>query len=191
MRGDLCHAACGIFVPQPGVKPRPSAVKAQSPNHWTTREFPSFFLKKIQWASLVAQWPWPRKIPHAAEQLSPCATTTEPELQSPRATTTEPVNQTTEACAPRAHAPQQEKPQREARALQRRVAPAHCNQRKPVHSNEDTTQTNIYIYIYIYIVVFSYVFPVSILPALLAFHNMSQPSVSVTVVHAYIPCRLE
>ena len=40
--------------------------------------------------SLVAQWlriacqcrghrfePWPRKIPHAAEQLSPCATTTE------------------------------------------------------------------------------------------------------------------
>ena len=43
--------------------------------------------------SLVAQWlrihlsmqgtrfePWSRKIPHAAEQLSPCATTTEPAL---------------------------------------------------------------------------------------------------------------
>ena len=43
------------------------------------------------------------------EQLSPCATTTE-------------------ACAPRARALQQEKPpQREARTLQRRVAPAHCN----------------------------------------------------------------
>ena len=68
-------------------------------------------------ASLVAQWlcrahgfnPWSGKIPHAAEQLSPRATTTE-------------------ACAPRAHAPQQEKPlQGEARALQRRVAPAHGN----------------------------------------------------------------
>ena len=44
-------------------------------------------------ASLVAQWlricyqcrghgfePWSRKIPHATEQLSPCATTTEPAL---------------------------------------------------------------------------------------------------------------
>ena len=44
-------------------------------------------------ASLVAQWlrirlsmqgtpfnPWSRKIPHGAEQLSPCATTTEPAL---------------------------------------------------------------------------------------------------------------
>ena len=41
--------------------------------------------------------------------LSPCATTTE-------------------AHTPRAHAPQQEKPlQQEARAPQRRVAPAHLN----------------------------------------------------------------
>ena len=47
--------------------------------------------------------PWSGKIPHAAEQLSPCATTTEPALQSPRATTTE-------AHAPTAHAPQQENP---------------------------------------------------------------------------------
>ena len=31
------------------------------------------------------------KIPHAAEQLSPCATTTEHALWSPRATTTEPA----------------------------------------------------------------------------------------------------
>ena len=44
-----------------------------------------------------------RKIPHAAEQLSPCAATTEPALQSPRATTPE-------ARAPRARALQQEKP---------------------------------------------------------------------------------
>ena len=33
--------------------------------------------------------PWSRKIPHVAEQLSPCTTTTEPALQSPGATTTE------------------------------------------------------------------------------------------------------
>ena len=43
--------------------------------------------------------------------------------------------------APRAHAPQQEKPlQWEACAPQREVAPAHCNERKPAHSNEDPTQ---------------------------------------------------
>ena len=41
--------------------------------------------------------PWSGKIPHAAERLSPCATTTEPALYSPRATTTE-------ARAPRARA---------------------------------------------------------------------------------------
>ena len=34
------HAACGILVPRPGIKPRPSAVNALSPNHWTTRKFP-------------------------------------------------------------------------------------------------------------------------------------------------------
>ena len=45
----------------------------------------------------------------------------EPQLLSPCATTTE-------ACTPRARAPQQEKPpQWEARAPQRRVAPARCN----------------------------------------------------------------
>ena len=43
------------------------------------------------------------RFPHAVEQLSPCTTTTEPALLSPRAATTE-------ACTPRAGAPQQEKP---------------------------------------------------------------------------------
>ena len=65
--------------------------------------------------SLVAQWlrirlpvqgtrvrPLVRE-DHATEQLSPCATTTEPAFSSPQATTAE-------ARAPRAHAPQQEKP---------------------------------------------------------------------------------
>ena len=32
--------ACWILVPWPGIEPAYSAVKAQSPNHWTTREFP-------------------------------------------------------------------------------------------------------------------------------------------------------
>ena len=32
--------AWGILVPQPGIEPRPSAVKPRSPNHWTAREFP-------------------------------------------------------------------------------------------------------------------------------------------------------
>ena len=36
----LCCAACRILVPWPGVEPRPTAVKALSPNHWTTRELP-------------------------------------------------------------------------------------------------------------------------------------------------------
>ena len=35
-----CPAACGILVPQPGIQPVPPAVEAQSPNPWTTREFP-------------------------------------------------------------------------------------------------------------------------------------------------------
>ena len=34
-----CLVACGILVPRPGIEPGPSAVKALSPNHRTTREF--------------------------------------------------------------------------------------------------------------------------------------------------------
>ena len=39
-----CCVACGILVPWPGVEPRPSTVKAQSPNHWADREFPLYYL---------------------------------------------------------------------------------------------------------------------------------------------------
>ena len=35
-----CPMACGNLVPRAGDEPGPSAVKAQSPDHWTTREFP-------------------------------------------------------------------------------------------------------------------------------------------------------
>ena len=74
-------------------------------------------------ASLMAQWlrirlpmegTWVRalagKIPHAAEQLSPCATTTEPVLQSLRATTPEPRRLEPVLCNKRSH--RNEKPMR-------------------------------------------------------------------------------
>ena len=65
--------------------------------------------------------PGPGRSHMTMEQLSQCATTTEPALYSLWATTTE-------ARAPRARAPQQEKPpQWETRAPQRRVAPARRN----------------------------------------------------------------
>ena len=38
----LC-GACGILVPQPGIKPVPSALEVQNLNHWTAREVPVLF----------------------------------------------------------------------------------------------------------------------------------------------------
>ena len=40
----LLHEAYGILVPQPGIEP--SEVRAQSPNHWTSRAFPYHTLLK-------------------------------------------------------------------------------------------------------------------------------------------------
>ena len=37
------HMAHRVLFPWLGIEPVPLAVKAQSPNHWTTREFLSFF----------------------------------------------------------------------------------------------------------------------------------------------------
>ena len=37
----LCCLACGIFIPWPAVAPGAMAMKAPSPNRWTSREFPS------------------------------------------------------------------------------------------------------------------------------------------------------
>ena len=80
-----------------------------------------------QWLGicLPVQGTWIRslvqEIPHATEQLGPCATTAEPELWSLRVTTTE-------ARAPGARALQRERPlQWEARAPRRGVAPARLN----------------------------------------------------------------
>lgn len=38
--GGQCCVACGILVPQPGIKLGPVAVRAQSLNHGSTREVP-------------------------------------------------------------------------------------------------------------------------------------------------------
>ena len=43
-----CHVACGILVPDPGVKLRSPAVEAQIPNHWTTGEF-------VLWVGLICR----------------------------------------------------------------------------------------------------------------------------------------
>ena len=49
----FCLLECGILVPSPGMKPVPSAVKAQTFNHWTTCKVPklegfnTFKLKKV------------------------------------------------------------------------------------------------------------------------------------------------
>ena len=44
----LLHwVAFRILVPWPGIEPRLSAVKALSPNHWTTKEFPLGLLRSL------------------------------------------------------------------------------------------------------------------------------------------------
>ena len=41
--------ACGILVSQPGIEPMPLAVKGQSPNLWTLKEFQnSFYFKRLK-----------------------------------------------------------------------------------------------------------------------------------------------
>ena len=64
--------------------------------------------------------PWPGRIPHAEEHLSPCATT--PKARGPR------------ACA------QEKPPQWEPGAPQPGGAPTRHNQRKPTRGNQDPAQ---------------------------------------------------
>ena len=106
----------------------------------------SKYIKELNGVSLVAQWlrihlPMQGTRVRALVQEDPtCHRATKPVCHnywSPHTTTTE-------ACMPRAGALQQEKPlQWEACALQRRVAPARHNLRKPTHSNKDPTQPKI------------------------------------------------
>ena len=87
---------CRILILQSRITPRPTAVKAQSPHHWTTRELPlcTAFMKMAQRGDfpgdpVVKNLPsnagdagsipgQGTHIPCAMEQLSPCASTTEP-----------------------------------------------------------------------------------------------------------------
>ena len=46
----LCCQACGALVLWPGIKLGPLAVRVQSPNQWTTREFPQIvFFMYVLW----------------------------------------------------------------------------------------------------------------------------------------------
>ena len=46
----------GILVPRPGIEPVPPAVEAQSPNHWTAREFPLLPSFNIPLNPLMKSW---------------------------------------------------------------------------------------------------------------------------------------
>ena len=106
--------------------------------------------KRANWASLVAQWlrirlpiqgTWVRAL---VWEDPTCRGGTKLMRHNYWACALELASHNYWACAPRACAPQQEKPpQWEVHALQWRVAPARCNKRKPVHSNEDPMQPKI------------------------------------------------
>ena len=79
--GSRAQLLCGMWdLPRPGLEPVSPALAGR----FSTTAPPG----KPRGHGFE---PWSRKIPHAAEQLSPCATTTEPALYIPRATTTEPT----------------------------------------------------------------------------------------------------
>ena len=72
-------AACGILVPQPGIKPVLPAVEAQSLNHWTAREVPALPSETApsSAASKASLPPGTRPCPLAHSvtplELSPCS----------------------------------------------------------------------------------------------------------------------
>ena len=57
----FCHVACGVLVPKLGIEPVYPAVKAQSPNHWTTRKVLRTFRQQRYHAS--SSFTWERKTP--------------------------------------------------------------------------------------------------------------------------------
>ena len=62
-----CCTACGLFVPQPGLKPMCPKLEAQSLDRWTAREAPVCFnsLLTFSSASLLS-------FPEVSEQLNDC-----------------------------------------------------------------------------------------------------------------------
>ena len=49
---------CGMLVPQPGMEPMPLTGEAQSPNPWTTTEFPvvSILVQQCMYAWFLFLW---------------------------------------------------------------------------------------------------------------------------------------
>ena len=77
--------------------------------------------------------PWPRKIPHAAERLSQCATSTEPALGAHESQLLKAVHPDPALRNNRRH---RKKPDRAAES-----SPVYGNERRPARSNEDPVQT--------------------------------------------------
>ena len=51
-----CHEACGILVPQPGMKPLALALEVQSLNRWTTRESQAILFRLPFQQNLTGIW---------------------------------------------------------------------------------------------------------------------------------------
>ena len=49
--GELYHMACAILISHLGIEPRPSVLRGQSLNHWTTREF-------LSMSNIITYAPW-------------------------------------------------------------------------------------------------------------------------------------
>ena len=52
-------AACRIWVPQPRIEPQPATVRAQIPNHWTTREFSVLYFRRERFVESIKGDNWP------------------------------------------------------------------------------------------------------------------------------------
>ena len=53
----LLHCtACGILVPQQGIKPSPPALETQSLNHWSTREVPEDYCLEFPFLLKFSAW---------------------------------------------------------------------------------------------------------------------------------------
>ena len=68
----LHHLVCAFLVPWPGIKPRPVAVKARSPDHWASREFPAIrFLSSSLHQNCY--WGGHQRLPLSQIQWSPAS----------------------------------------------------------------------------------------------------------------------
>ena len=56
MWGGGQGTACGFLVPQQGIEPRHVAVKAQSPNPWTSRKFHSMGGLNLMDSIILSHW---------------------------------------------------------------------------------------------------------------------------------------